>query len=303
MFKNLLKKIAQNKGHRKNKIGYFQEKLALDPLNANLHLQYAIHATKINRPYLAFAEFKTAEYLGALNTAVKLQQEKILSVIPDHKVMNHNQYYRLKSLSDELYKRSGSTHFSVLDVGGGEGQLASFIPEVSYCLAEPSINSISGTNLPFPNSAFDYVVSCHVLEHIPIDQRTIFLDQLLSKSRKGLILLNPFHIEGTHVEERLKLIIDITSAGWAKEHLECSLPTIQFIETYAQDRKLEISIKPNGTLTTTLSFVFMDYFADRSDKKSEIGKINKLFNTQLTNILDSKEFPTGYMAYIGKSNP
>jgi 2-polyprenyl-3-methyl-5-hydroxy-6-metoxy-1,4-benzoquinol methylase len=61
----------------------------------------------------------------------------------------------------------------VLDVGGGHGQLASFLPEASYCLAEPSVNGISGADLPFADRSFDYVVSCHVLEQIPEVQAVI----------------------------------------------------------------------------------------------------------------------------------
>ena len=60
--------------------------------------------------------------------------------------------------------------------------LASFIPDASYCLVDPSTNGISGVNLPFSNGTFDYVVSCHVLEHIPSGDRNTFLDQLLLKS-------------------------------------------------------------------------------------------------------------------------
>ena len=110
----------------------------------------------------------------------------------------------------------------MLDVGGGEGLLAQFLDEAKfeYCLAEPTVNGISGIALPFAPKSFDIVVSCHVLEHIPIDDRVVFLDNLVNQARKAVVFLNPFEVPKTHVTERLKLLISITGADWAKEHLD-----------------------------------------------------------------------------------
>ncbi len=300
MIKKLINRLAKNIGCFKRDESKFVYRISIEPLNATLHLQYAVYALGINRPYLALAELKTAEFLGMPDKEVKKYKDKILSILPPQEIMNHNQYFRLKTLSSELNNRSEDRCFSVLDVGGGEGQLASFIPEASYCLVEPTINGISGINLPFPDCSFDYVVSCHVLEHIPNADRVAFLDQLLSKSKYGLILLNPFYFEGSRVEDRLKLVINVTDAEWAKEHLDCSLPTIEFIEKYAEDRMLEINIKPNGTLTTSLALVFFDYLADQSSDKTKIERVNKFFNMQLGGLLDSEKCPNGHMVYISR---
>ena len=240
--------------------------LLRQPRNPDLHLQYDIEASKFGKPYLAYAELKTAEFLGAEPQRIEEYRDSLRAAIPELKTMNHNQYFRFACLAAEIQTRAGRPGVSILDVGGGEGQLASFLPEISYCLAEPMVNGISGIDLPFLDRSFDYVVSCHVLEHIPVHEREIFMDQLLSKARYGVILLNPFQIDETLVEERLKLIIDITGADWAKEHLECSLPRVQDIEEFAARRGLQISVKPNGTMTTSLAFLFVDYFAARSGR-------------------------------------
>lgn len=154
----------------------FAEKLAKDPLNAGFHLQYAISAAKFGRVYLALAELKTAEYLGADAAQIKKYSPIFKAALPDAVAMNHNQYFRFMSLAVAVRARKHNTALSVLDVGGGGGQLAAFLPDASYCLAEPAVNGISGTDLPFPYNAFDYVVSCHVLEHVSVDQRHQFLD-------------------------------------------------------------------------------------------------------------------------------
>jgi hypothetical protein len=284
-----------------NRTGWtdFVETLAKDPLNANLHLQYAIEASNAGSCYLAYAELKTAEYLGANRGETGKLSDVFRRALPDPLSMNHNQYFRFISLSSEIINRAGGADLSVLDVGGGDGRLAAFIPNASYCLAEPKVNGISGTELPFPKQSFDYVVSCHVLEHIPSDKRTLFLDQLLSRARRGVILLNPFHVEGTFVDERLKLFVEVTNAEWAKEHLDCTLPRIDDVKNYANNRGLDISIRPNGTLTTAAAFVFIDYFAAKSGCYEDWRKINAFFNEKYTNILDSAQYPNSYLIYFG----
>jgi len=282
---------------RKNK---FASMIAGDPLNANMHLKYAIFASEQGRHYLAYAELKTAQCLGADEEEVEKYITAFRRALPDPKYMNHNQYFRFKTLSSEIITHRQKIGLSILDIGGGEGELASFLPDdATYCLVEPTVNGILGTNLPFPDRSFDCVVSCHVLEHIPVKERWIFLDQLLSKSKRGVILLNPFHVEHTCVDERLRLVLEITDAQWAKEHLECTLPKVDDIKAYAADRELQFRVKPNGTVATSMAFVFVDYFAAQSGHQDDWKKMNVFFNEKYTDILDSEKYPNAYLIYLG----
>lgn len=277
-------------------------KLKSDPLNAKLHYQYAIEAYENADYYLAFSELKTADFLFGESQDLSGLIETYRKSLPPISQMNHNQYFRFITLSEVINKRVQNESLSILDIGGGHGELAAFIPNFQYCLAEPKINSISGTNLPFPEKAFDYVISCHVIEHIPISERYAFLDELVSKAKKGVILLNPFKIKDTYVTERLKLFIKITDAEWAKEHLECELPELQFIQNYASNKRLKIKISPNGTLTTSIALEFMNYFAACANLHNKANDINIFFNTKYRGILDSKDYPTAYLIELENLN-
>lgn len=289
------KKLNQLNYERNSK--KFRDHISIDPLNANLHYDFSVYAFKHGQPFLAFSELKSAEFLGVDKKNISRYKKRILSSLPMLETMNHNMFYRFKTLADELKVRNNESSFTVLDVGGGLGELAAFIPDASYCLVEPSVNGISGTNLPFENKSFDFVVSCHVLEHIPVKDRNLFLDQLLSKSKYGLILLNPFHIE---VSSPDKIVFDVTKAEWAKEHLECTLPYIEEIQNYANTNNLQLEIKPNGTITTTLAMIFMDHFYSKTNLKSEWDKVNYYFNNLSQSVLNNDKYPTACLVFIGK---
>lgn len=283
-------------------ISQFNSKLAKSPLDAELHFQFADAAWNKGCYFLANAELHTAQFLGLEHKAIEKLSGDLLLNAPDILALNHNQYYRLHSLANAVIQQSSGERVSVLDVGGGEGELSYFIPNCSYCLAEPRINGISGILLPFENDSFDFVVSCHVLEHIPPADRDQFLDQLLSKARTGLILLNPFRIEGTSEKERLELVIEVTNAEWAKEHLDCALPNISSIESYAERHSLELVFKPNASLTTAISLIFMDYFTAKAGQQEAAEKVNRFFNTHFMGIMDSERYPAAYLVILKKEH-
>jgi SAM-dependent methyltransferase len=265
------------------------------PGDPGRHTALAAGMDRAGRVYGAHASLRSAAFLQKTSGEPSTEVKEHRVPFSELRCMDHNQFFRFETLSKKVQELSGSERLSILDVGGGDGQLAQFLPETGYFLVEPSVNGISGEHLPFGEASFDYVVACHVLEHIPAEQRFGFLDSLLKCARRGVVLLNPFFDERTSVDERLRLIIQVTNAPWAKEHLDCSLPELGSIEQYAVDRNLDIDCEPNGFLPLSAAMVFSNYFGSRLARTSDLRAINEYFNTKLAGLLNSSHCPNAYL--------
>ncbi|MCE9634690.1 MAG: hypothetical protein K8T90_03205 [Planctomycetes bacterium] len=207
-----------------------------------------------------------------------------------------NTYHRVRSLADHLTAAfPGDDSFSVLDVGGGLGLLCQFLPRARYCLVEPSVNGLSSPPLPFAPRSFDAVVSCHVFEHVPPTDREAFLDALCAAARRRVVLLNPFHEERTSPEERLRLVIELTDAKWAKEHLSCSLPKPTDVLAYAERRGLRATVSPNSGIAAGLALYFAGHYARLAGRDTEWARAQEFFNTRLRAATDHVEFPAALL--------
>ncbi|WP_157938383.1 hypothetical protein, partial [Vibrio splendidus] len=92
-------------------------------------------------------------------------------------------------------------------------------------------------------------------------------------------------------------------ADWAVEHLECGLPKLEYIENYAKNKGVDITIKENGTMTTTMAMVFVSYFSTRLGETESLNKINRMYNESFSEILNSEKTPTAYLIFFDKNKP
>lgn len=310
---------------------------SMDFLGPEYHYDLARHYFLNNQFYEAIAEYRSCLTLGYSDQAAvyidliksycnlglievahaTIQRkrcdgaESIIKTISEYsspatkglKDISHPTYTRINNLADyikELYKDQLSS-VSVLDVGGGVGFLACFLPEVDYLLVEPKVNRISAFDIPFDSKKFDCVVSCHVLEHIPDKFKLEYLNMLCKIAKRNVILLNPFRVKNDYFNrialENLQILHEVTRAEWAEEHIECGFPDLDLISDYAKQNHYGLNIVQNGSRMFTSLYVYTEFFAKLAGKYHEFAKINYFFNNLDKNIL-SNEFPNDYLCDI-----
>jgi len=148
-FKCLNALIQRIKTHPLKK---YRSQLSTQPLDAEIHYNFANSANKCGQYNLSNAELRTAEYLGLDSAKVKKLDNKNNTLLQELTELNVNQYQRFIILQTHLndFLENGD---SILDIGGGHGILSQFMPDNRYFLVEPSVNGISGLKLPFPDIA------------------------------------------------------------------------------------------------------------------------------------------------------
>ena len=158
------------------------------------------------------------------------------------------------------------------------------------------MNGISGLELPFSDNSFDVVVTCHVLEHIPADDRAAFINELTRVAKQNVLIFNPFKNSELDDQERLLLLLDVTKASWAAEHLECGFPAIEEICDYISSKGLSYTVKEYGDIYASIATVFMSYFAGKTNT-DDIRRINRHLNQEYDQLTSSK-YPTNIMIEI-----
>lgn len=246
----------------------------------------------------AAACYRTAAALGGAGPPLERKLAATRMTDDTLAAMDHNRHYRMATLATFLRGVCGCRDFELLDVGGGDGLLAQHLPKAGYRLAEPATNGLRGEALPFSPGSVDVVCACHVLEHVPPGDRFDFLDALRARARHHLVLLNPFRVSGGRYEERLQTVIDLTDAGWAREHLACGLPETTVIEEYATARGLDFTISPNGAMPTTFLGNLVSHYARLAGRAADLDRINGYLNAVDPDLMTHPELPAAMLVHF-----
>ncbi|MDQ6695753.1 MAG: methyltransferase domain-containing protein [Chloroflexota bacterium] len=147
-------------------------------------------------------------------------------------------YTEIRRGSTGVEGPSQTEPITVLDVGGYPGILRHFLQPEYYSIAVvdvvpddgtvPGYVQGSGMGLPFPDGSVDVVTALDTLEHIPSQERQLFLSELARVARYAVVLINPVQsvpadLAEETLNEYIRWIIDAQQEQLA-EHRGFMLP-------------------------------------------------------------------------------
>lgn len=151
--------------------------------------------------------------------------------------------HRFRAVAQLLHRHGqtiSATRPRLLDVGGYPGTFAREFTTAyprwqAITLDQPKENlpqyiSASGAKIPFPDGSFDAVVSIDTFEHVPPQERDLFLAELCRVSSGITILCAPFHHDSVAAVEKLldachQKIFNVPHP-WLHEHVQNGLPQL-----------------------------------------------------------------------------
>lgn len=136
--------------------------------------------------------------------------------------LSWDRYVRLNAAANAVLNCAVS---SVLDVGGFDGALGLFLPDLQIDLVDPATTGGSILEIPVGDASYDAVVAVDVLEHIRPDDRVKALSELVRVSAHCIILNYPC-ADSLHAQQ---LVFELTNNALIKEHVEWPLPDTDWV--------------------------------------------------------------------------
>lgn len=182
------------------------------------------------------------EWINGINSFEVAKVSEIFDAnLNINKVILFDQYSRYKACADIL-ENLCTNECTILDVGSSEDcLLGEFLPNLKITYVDPllslhpdrSDNKIAGDIFAkeLDGQLFDFVVSIDTLEHIPQEQRDLFVERLTKLARRGIILAFPCSDVGDALEtDRWVNDVYFMAFGknykWLEEHFRHGLPSL-----------------------------------------------------------------------------
>jgi hypothetical protein len=168
-----------------------------------------------------------------------------MKIQKDYIAFDQFQRYQTFAHLIDFHRQENNQIFRVLELGANEHKdLKLFLDQDSILFTDitltenmqndPEFQMADGTQLPFEDQSFDFVVAADVLEHVPIESRGKFLCEAYRVAKFGVILSFPFLSQDiSDAENRVNTYYKTISGEdyiWLKEHADNALPDLKVID-------------------------------------------------------------------------
>ena len=226
-----------------------------------------------------------------------------------------------KTLVPDLYSRNlivsnlitslnpNNNPIKILDVGGRNGQLDSFLPKnCSYTIFDIRESELNESNYivgditdsSIPSNSFDIVIALDFYEHLSESKRQKALSKILRISKNFVIIGGPYNdsnvtLGETHANNLYKKLLGKDNP-WLEEHFKNNLPDKSLFENYLSTHNYDFTTFGTSNLENWLiSEALIDYaYANGIENK----KIQKLFEYYNKHILELGHFLPPYYRTI-----
>ncbi len=219
---------------------------------------------------------KTVELVDCGIVGVK--EAKVLS--SDTSAIEWDRFMRISTTAEQVRRINLKKGSVVLDVGGFDGVLALFLPNVKVWVIDPNTTRGSGLHLPFPDKCFEVVASIDALEHIPRSDRQKFLKELVRVSRSKLFMNYP---EARSMDVQ-KIVLSVVDNKLIKEHVDYELPNTKEITDFLKKLVPEIKIETKSYVNKYLWMAWYVLFHTEKERGLTLSKLLKENNEHVSSV-------------------
>jgi hypothetical protein len=200
--------------------------------------------------------------------------------------------------ADRIRQTHAIGSLAILDVGGYPCLTPQFTPGDSVVVidivqsAPPDTARFvraDGSRLPFRDAAFDLVVSLDSLEHVPVDRRGAYVEELLRASRSYVLLVAPASSEITELAERLLAefvrVVNQEDQPQLQEHRQHGLPDFDEWEAVVRARGLHAVRFSSGYVYNWLAMMLLKHYVSSLPGSDELHRtIDRFYNVSLRQV-------------------
>lgn len=210
----------------------------------------------------------------------------------------------------------GGSERDVIDIGGGPGSLAAFLPgdrvvasdlvaPTYWHEAAPRLVLADGGRMPFAPGAFDVVVTLDTLEHVPAKRREGLLRETLRISRGWVLVVCPCATPGVAEADGALLALvrhkfgeEFETVQVLQEHLGFGHPDPLRVEQVLAAEGAEVVRFPSGRLDRWLPMMVLFYHLLALGRDDPVERVQAWYNALFYR--DDLREPSYRQAFLAK---